>query len=185
MVKAMVFPVVLYWCESLTIKKHRGLKNWCPWIVVLEKILESPLDSKKIISVYLKGNQSYIFIRRTDAGAEIPIFWPPEAELTCWKRPWSWERLGQEEKGTIEHEIVGWYHQLNGHEFEQTPGNSKGQESLKCCNLWVTKSQTRMSDWTTYNGYLNDLEGMYLTLIRISCRNISELKTLYNLLHSW
>ena len=70
-------------------------KNWCFWTVVLEKTLESPLDCKEIKPVYPKGNQSWIFIGRTDAEAEVPILWPPDAKnwLTHWKRPWCWERL--------------------------------------------------------------------------------------------
>ena len=83
-VKAMVFPVVMYECESWTLK--RMLKNWCFWTVVLEKTLESPLDSKEIQPVHSKGNQSWIFIGRTDAEAETLIFWPPYAKnWLIWK----------------------------------------------------------------------------------------------------
>ena len=79
LVKAMVFPVVMYGCENWTIKKAE-LKNWCFWTVVLENIFESPLDSKEIKPVNPKGNQPWILIRRTDAEAEAPILWPPDAE---------------------------------------------------------------------------------------------------------
>ena len=69
-------------------------KNWCFWTVVLEKTLESPLDCKEIQSVHLKGEQSWVFIGRTDVEAEIPVLWPPHAKLTHWERPWCWEGLG-------------------------------------------------------------------------------------------
>ena len=77
-VKAMVFPVVTYGCESWTIRKGWVPKNWCFWTVVLEKTLESPLNRKEIKPVHPKGNQSWIFIGRTDAEAETPILWPPD-----------------------------------------------------------------------------------------------------------
>ena len=98
--------------------------------VVLEKTLESPLDSKEIKPVNSKGNKPWIFIRRTDAETEAPIFlatW--YEELTLWKRPWCWARLSAEGEGTTEEEVVGWHHQLNGLEFVQTPRDSEGQGS--------------------------------------------------------
>ena len=94
------------------------LKNWCFWTVVLEKTLESPLDCKEIQPVHPKGNQSWVFIARTDAEAETPIIWPPHAK--SWligKDPDAGRDWRQEEKGTIEDEMVGWHHQLDGHEF--------------------------------------------------------------------
>ena len=125
-------------------KEGWTLKNWC-FCNVLEKTLESPLESKGIKVVNLKGIQPWIFIQRTDAEAEAPILW--REGLTHWKRPWCWERLkareegdwGQEMKGTTEDEMVGWHHWLNGHEFEQTLGDSEGQGSLICCSSWVGK----------------------------------------------
>ena len=107
---------------------------------MLEKTLESPLDCKEIQPVHPKGHQSWIFIGRTDAEAETPILWPPDAKnWFIWKDPdagqdWKWE-----EKGTIEDEIVGWHHRLDGHEFEQAPGVSVGQGGLACCNSWGRK----------------------------------------------
>ena len=80
LVKAMVFPVVMYGCESWTIKKAEHQKNWCFWNVLLEKTLESPLDCKEIQQVHPKGDQSWVFIRRTDAKAETPILWPPDVK---------------------------------------------------------------------------------------------------------
>ena len=118
LVKAMVFPVVMYGCE-LDYKESWAPKNWCFWTVVLEKTLESPLDNEEIQPVYPKGNQSWIFIGRTDAKAETPVLSPPDARiLVIGKDPdagkdWRWE-----EKGTTEDEMVGWHHQINGNEFE-------------------------------------------------------------------
>ena len=98
LVKAMVSPVVMYGCESWTVKESWAQKNWCFWTVVLEKTLESPLDCKEIQPVNPKGNQSWIFIGRTDAKADTPILWPSARHIRCekpthWKRLWCWERL--------------------------------------------------------------------------------------------
>ena len=121
LIKAMVFLVVIYGCESWTIKKVESwnLKNWCFWTVVLEKILKSSLDCKEIQPVHPKGNQSWIFIGRTDAKAEGPILWPPDAKnWLIWKDPDAGRDWRQEEKGTTEDEMVRWHHQLNRYEFE-------------------------------------------------------------------
>ena len=106
LVKSVVFPVVMYGCESWTIKKAEHQKNWCFWTVVLEKTLESSLDSKEIKPVSPKGNHFWIFIERTDAEAETAILWPPDAKNWHWKRPWCWERLRQKVKRVAEDEIV-------------------------------------------------------------------------------
>ena len=136
-VKAMVFPVVMYGYESWTIKQGQVLKNWCLWTVVLEKTLESPLDSKEIKPVNPKGNQLWIFTRRTDAEAKAPIFWPPDAKsLLFGKDPDAGKDWRQEEMGMTEDEMVGCHHWLKGHEFEQTPGDSEGQGRLLCCSSW-------------------------------------------------
>ena len=114
LVKAVVFPVVMYGCESWTIKKAEHF-----WTVVLEKTLESPLDCKEIQPVYPKGNQSWIFIGKTDAEAETPILWPPDAKnWLMGKDPDAGKDLRQEEKGMTEDEMVGWHHRLNGDEPE-------------------------------------------------------------------
>ena len=153
LVKAMVFPVVMYGCESWTTKKAEH-QNWSFWTVVLEKTLESLLDCKEIQPVHSKGNQFWIFIARTDIEAETPILWPHDAKnWLIGKDPdagkdWRWE-----EKGTTEDEMVGWHHQLNGHEFEQAPGGSEGQGSLGCCSPWVTKSQTWATELKTWKKY--------------------------------
>ena len=119
-------------------------KSWCFWTVVLEKTFESPLDSKEIKPVHSKGNQSWIFIGRTDAEVEALILWLPDVKNWLFRKdPDAGKDWGQEEKGAAEDEMVGWHHQLNGHKFEQTPGNSKGQGNLACCTVHaVTKSRT-------------------------------------------
>ena len=100
----------------------------CFCTVVLEKILDSPLDSKEIQLINPKGNQSWTFTGRTDAEAETPIFWPPDAKSRLiWKDPDAGNDWGQEEKGTTEEEMAGWHHWLNGHEFGWTPGVGDGQ----------------------------------------------------------
>ena len=107
------------WMWELDYKESWVPKNWCFWTVVLEKILESPLDCKEIQSVHPKGDQSWVFIGRTDAEAETPILWPPDAESwLIWKDPDAGKDWGQEEKGMTEDEMAGWHHQLDGHEFE-------------------------------------------------------------------
>ena len=113
------FPSSHLWMWQLDYKESWTMKNWFFWTVVLEKTLESPLDGKEIQPVHPKGNQSWIFVGRTDAEAETPIVWPPDARNwligkdTDARKDWRWE-----EKGTIEDEMVGWNHRLNGHEFE-------------------------------------------------------------------
>ena len=224
----MVFPVVTYGCESWTIKKteHQRIDAFS---VVLENTLESPLVCKEIKLVNPEGNQSWLFVGRTDVEAETPILWPPdvknwliwkdpdarkdwrreekgmtEDEMVGWHHWLNWHEVEQtpgvgdgqgslaccspwgykesdttewlnwtdeksllvgkypdagkdwgQENGATEDEMIGWYHQLNGHEFEQTPGDNEGQKSLECCSPWdqVTKSWTRLSDWTTKIDY--------------------------------
>ena len=107
------------WMWELDYKESWALKNWCFWMVVLEKTLESPLDCKEIQPVHPKGNQSWVFTGRTDAVAETRILWPPNVKnWLIWKDPDSGKDWRQEEKGMAEDEMVGWYHLLNGHEFE-------------------------------------------------------------------
>ena len=106
------------WMWELDYRESWEPKNWCFWTVMLEKTLESPLSCKEIQPVHPKGNQSRIFIGRTDAEAESPILWPPDVNWCHLKRPWCWERLRQEEKGMTEDEMVGWHHRLSTHEFE-------------------------------------------------------------------
>ena len=128
------------WMWVLEHKESWALKNWCFWTVVLEKILESPLDCKEIQPAHPKGNQSWIFIERNDVEAEAPILWPPDAKSwLIWKDPDSGKDWGQEEKGMTEDETAGWHHQLNGHGFGWTPRIGDGQEGLACCGSWHHK----------------------------------------------
>ena len=106
----------------------------------LKKTLESPLDCNEIQPVHPKGDQSWMFIRRTDVKAETPILWPLDAKnWLIGKDPDAGKDWRQEEKGMTEDEMVGWHHWLNGHEFEQTPEDSEGQGSLACCISWGCK----------------------------------------------
>ena len=108
---------VLMW--ELDYKESWALKNWCFWIVVLEKTLKSPLDRKEIQPVHPKGNKSWIFTGRTDAEAETPIHWPPNVRnWLIWKDPHAGKDWRQEEKGMTKDEMVGWNDRLNEHEFE-------------------------------------------------------------------
>ena len=130
-------------------KEGWAQKNWCFRTVVLEKTLESPLDCKEIKSVHPKGDQSWIFIRRTDAEAETPILWPPDGKNWFIGRdPDAGKDWTQEEKEMTENEMVGWHHWLNGHEFEQALGVGNGQGGLACCSPW---GRTWLSDWTELN----------------------------------
>ena len=117
---------------------------------VLEKTLESPLDSKEIKPINPRGNQSWIIIGRIDAEAEVPILWPPDSrcQLTG-KDPDAGKDWRQEEKGTTEDEMVGWHHQFNGYEFEQALGVGDGQGSLVCCSPWDYK-QSDTIEWLSW-----------------------------------
>ena len=113
------FPSSHVWMWELDYKESWAPKNWSFWTVVLEKILVSPLDCKEIQPVYPKGNQSWIFIGRPDAEAETSILWLPDAKnWLIWKNPNDGKDWRFEEKGIMENEMAGWYHWLNGHEFE-------------------------------------------------------------------
>ena len=134
------------------------------WTVVLEKTLESPLDCKEIQPVHSKGDQSWVFIGRTDANAETPIFWLPDEKswLIC-KDPDAGKDWGQEEKGTTEDEMIGWHHRLNGHEFEWTPRVGDGQGGLVCCSPWGRKEldTTEQPNWTEWIQSFTKCYGQY------------------------
>ena len=148
------------WMWDLDYKESWVLKNWCFWTMVLEKILENPLDCKEIQPVHPKGDQSWVFIGRTDVEAETPILWPPDVKSwLTWKDPdagkdWRWE-----EKGTTEDEMVGWHHRFNGHWFEQALWVGDGQGILACCSPlqrvrhdWVTELKWSDSCFTLLYG---------------------------------
>ena len=128
-------------------KESWVLKNCWFWIVMLEKTLESPLDSKEIKPVNPKWNQPWIFIGRTDAEAEASVLWLPDVKNWLIRKDIDAGKYGrQKEKRVAEDEMV---REHSGHEFEQTLGDREGQGSLACCSLWGSKKQTQLSNWTT------------------------------------
>ena len=162
----MVFSVIMYGCESLTMKKAErwridAFETWC-W----RRLLKSPLDCKEIKPVSPKGNQSWIFTGRTDVETEPPMLWSPYAE--SWlirKDPDAGKDWGQQ-KGMTENEMVEWHHWLSGHEFEQAPGDGEEQGSLARCSPWgcsvghhwvTEKQQQYMKDGQFEKEVLNSL----------------------------
>ena len=154
LVKAMVFPLVMYGCESWTVKKAEhwridAFELWC-W----RRLLKSPLDCKEIQPVHSKRDQSWMFFGRTDAKAETPVLWPPHAKswLTG-KGSDAGRDWGQEKKGTTKDEVAGWHQWLDGRQFEWTPGDGDGQGGLACCNSWGRKKldTTQQLNWTELN----------------------------------
>ena len=136
---------------DVRVEERWAAKNWCFWTVVLEKTPVSPLDCKEIKPVNHKGNQSWAFVGRTDAEAEAPVLWPPDVKnWLIRKDPDAGKDWRQEEKGTAEYEMVGWYYGLSGYEFEQTPGVGERQGSLGCCSPWGRKESdtTEQLNWT-------------------------------------
>ena len=139
------------WMWELDYEESWALKNWCFWTVVLEKTLESPLDCKEVQLVHSKGDQSWVFIGRTDVEAETPILWPPDVKMwLIWKDPNAGKDWGQEEKGMTEDEMVGWHYRLDGHESGWTPGVGYWQGGLACCGSWGHKEldTTERLNWT-------------------------------------
>ena len=135
------------WMWELGPKESWAQKNWCFWTVVLEKTLGVPLDSKEIRPVNPKGNWSWIVIGRTDAEADPSILWPPDAKsCLIGKDLYAGKDWGQEEHEATKGEMVEWHHQLNGHDFAQTPGDSEGMlQSIGLQRLrhdWVTEQTT-------------------------------------------
>ena len=139
------------WMWELDHKESWALKNWLFWPVVMEKTLESPLDCKEIQTDHPKGDQSWIFIGRTDTKVETPILCSPDGKN--WhirKDPEAGKNWRQEEKGTTEDEMVGWHYRLNRHEFEQALGVGDGQGSLLSWSRWGHKEldTTEQLNWT-------------------------------------
>ena len=147
LIKAMVFFSSHVWMWELDYRKSWTIKNWCFWTVVLEKTIDSPLDCREIRPVYHKGNQSWIFIWRTDAEAETPILWPPDTKKADSGKDW------RQEKGMTQDEMVGCHHWQDGHEFEKAPGVDDGQGSLACYSPWGNK-ESDMTEWLNYIEYI-------------------------------
>ena len=144
------------WMWEFDCEEGWALKNWCFWIVVLEKTLESALDCKEIQPVHSEADQPWDFFGRNDAKAETPVLWPPYAK--SWligKDSDAGKDSGQEEKGTTEDEMARWYHWLNGRESEWTPGVGDGQGGLACCESWSRKEldMTEWLNWTELREY--------------------------------
>ena len=147
---------------ELDYKESGAPKNWCFWTVVL-KTLESVLDCKEIQPVHHKGDQSWIFIGRTDAEAETPIVWP--ADMKSWltgKDPDAGKDWRQEEKRIIEDEMVGWHHRLNGHEFELDSGVGDGQGSLACCSLASERVRRNRANELNWNNSVQGFQFLYI-----------------------
>ena len=137
------------WMWQLDYKESWVPKNWCFWTVVLEKTLKGHLHCKEIQPTHPKGNQSWIFIGKTDAKAETAILWPSDAKNgLIWKDPDAGKDWRQE-KGTTEDKMVGWHHRLNGHEFEQALGVGDGQGGLVCCSPWGRK-KSDTTEWLNW-----------------------------------
>ena len=135
-------------CVMVGRKESWVPNNWCFWTVVLDKTLESPLDCKETQPVNPKGNQSSIFIGKTDVEAETPIFWPPDSKSWLIRKiPDAGKDWRREEKGMTEDEMVGWHHWLNGPEFEQALRVGDGQGSLVCWGAWSWQ-ELDMTEWT-------------------------------------
>ena len=136
-------------------KEGRAPKNWCLWTVVLEKTPESPLSSKEIKPVNLKGNQPWILIGGTEAEAESLIFWSPDTNSQLiGKVPDAGKDRGQKEKRASEDKMAGWHHGFSGHELGQTLGNGEGQGGLVCCSLWGLK-ESDMTRWMSNNNIIS------------------------------
>ena len=142
-------------------KECWAMRNLCFWTMVLENTLESSLDCKEIKPVHPKGNQSWMFIGRTDVKVETPILWPPDAKnwLTG-KYPDAEKDWRQEEKGLTEDEIVGWHHRLNGHEFESPPWVGDGQCGLARCSPWGHK-ELDVTEWLNWSELIDSGDDYY------------------------
>ena len=146
------------WMWELDCEEGWALKNWCFWTVVLEKTLESPLECKKIQPVHSEGDQSWVFIGRTDAEAETPVLWPPHVKSWLIGKDSDagrdWE---QEDEGTTEDEMAEYHHWLDRRESEWTPGIGDGQGGLECCDSWGHKEldMTERLNWTNWTDCLD------------------------------
>ena len=167
------------WMWELDCEESWVPKNWCFWTVVLEKTPESALDCKEIQPVHPKGDQSWVFIGRTDAEAETQILWSPHAK--SWligKDPDAGRDWGQEEKGMTEDEMVGCHHWLNAHEFGWTPGIGNGQGGLACCDSWGRKESdtTEWLNWTECRKEYCDSDGKEFACNARDCTSVPSVR---------
>ena len=148
--QSFIFPSIRVWTWGSDHKKGWTPKNWCFWTVVLKETLGSPLDYKEIKLVIPKGNQSWISIGRTDAEAEAPIIWSPDAKNWLIGKNTHARKDWRQEKGKTEDEMIWWHHCLDGHEFVQAPGVGDGQGILACCSPLGCKNSetTEEMNWT-------------------------------------
>ena len=152
--RSCYFSSAHVWMWELDYKESWAPKNWCFWTVVLERTLESLLNCKEIKPVHPKGDQSWVFIGRTDIEAETPILWPPDTKSwLIWTDPDAGKHWGQVEKGMTEDEMVGWHHPLHGHGFGWTLGVGDVQGGLAWCGSWDRKEldKTEQLNWTELN----------------------------------
>ena len=176
----MVFPVVMYGMWELDYKESWAPKNWCFWTVVLEKTLESPLDSKEIQPWILKEISPEYSLEGLMLKLKLPILWPPDVKnWLIWKDPDAWKDWGQEDKGTTDNDMAGWHHRLDGHEFGWTPGVGDGQGGLECYSSWGCKEldMTEWLNWTELN--LNIIKTMYEKPIANIILSEERLKTFH------
>ena len=149
---------------ELDYKESWAPKNWCFLTVVLQKNLESPLDWKEIQPVHLKGNQSWLFVGRTDTEAETPILWPADAKNWLIGKDPVAGKDWRQEKETTEDEMVRWHHWLDGHEFEQALGVGEGQGSLAWCSPWGCK-ESNMAEWLNWTELHYKVHNLYIWII--------------------
>ena len=149
------------WMWELDCEEGWAPKNWCFWIVVLEKALESPLDCKEIQPVHPKGDEPWVFFGRTDVKAETPILWPPHAKSWLMGKDSDVGRdWRQEEKGTTEDEMAGWHHWLDGHESGWTAGAGDGQGGLEFVLQFVGWQRVG-HDWATELNWTEEIHSFY------------------------
>ena len=150
-------------------KKGWAQKNWCLQTVMLENTLESLLDSKEIKPVNPKGNQPWILIGRTDVEAEAPILWPPDEKSQLIGKDPNAGKEGRKRRGWQEDEMVRWHYQFNGHEFEQTLGDSEEQGRLGGCSPWGHKELVT-TEWLNNNNNFNKRSSLRVPECAITLR---------------